>query len=250
MSEKSYASWKERVKNLRNDAEGRQKLSCDKMISWHGNKLPPSVYELGEKVLVKMKISDKKIRGKHKTFDIIKGKIVNQKETLYEVNYIDKKGKDRSDWFPVSAITSVTRTIEKERKRKAIIIKHKLVDQFEEKPVERCLVKSAEQFLKKPVLQCEEKQWGRKSGDLCKRELTYKNKVKWRSGTVKGKKTSILDIEENTEIEKVMRLSRRFAPKGANIENLEKKLLFQNLKIVDVLGDENFFLCPVTSTFW
>ena len=113
VSEKSYASWKERVKNLRNDAEGRQKLSCDKMISRHGNKLPPSVYELGEKVLVKMKISDKKIRGKHKTFDIIKGKIVNRKYTRYEVNYIDKKGKDRSDWFPVSVITSVTRTIEK-----------------------------------------------------------------------------------------------------------------------------------------
>ena len=25
--------------------------------------------------------------------------------------YIDKKGKDRADWFPVSLITSVTRTI-------------------------------------------------------------------------------------------------------------------------------------------
>ena len=51
------------------------------------------------------------------------------------MNYVDKKNKDRSDWFPVSAITSLTRTIEKERKRKAIIAKHKLVDQFEEKPV-------------------------------------------------------------------------------------------------------------------
>ena len=111
VSEESYAAWKERVKNLRNDAEGRQKLSRDKMISRHGNKFPPSVYELGGKVLVKMKISDKKIRGNHKTFDIIKGKIVNRKEKRYEVNYIDKKGKDRSDWFPVSAITSVTRTI-------------------------------------------------------------------------------------------------------------------------------------------
>ena len=115
------------------------------MISRHGNKFPPSVYELGEKVLVKMKISDKKIRGKHKTIDVIKGKIVNRKETRYEVNYIDKKGKDRSDQIPVSAITSVTRTIEKERK--TIIAKTKLVDQFEEKTVERCQVKPAEQFL-------------------------------------------------------------------------------------------------------
>ena len=91
-----------------------------------------------------MKISNKKIRGKHKTFDIIKGKIVNQKETLYEVNYIDKKGKDRSDWFPVSAITSVTRTVEKERKRKAITANHKLVDQFEKIPVKRCQIKPTE----------------------------------------------------------------------------------------------------------
>ena len=79
-------------------------------------------------MLVKMKISDKKIRGKHKTLDIIKGKIVKRKETRCEVNYIDKKGKDRSDWFPVSAITCVTRTIAKDRKRKAIIAKHKLVE--------------------------------------------------------------------------------------------------------------------------
>ena len=64
VGEKSYATWKKRVKNLRNDAEGMQKLSRDKMISWHGEKL-------GDKVLVKMKISDKKTRGKHKTFDII-----------------------------------------------------------------------------------------------------------------------------------------------------------------------------------
>ena len=65
--------------------------------------------------------------------------------------------------------------------------------------------------------------------------------MKLRSGTAKRKKTSILDIEENAEIEKVIRLSRRFAPKGANIENLEKKLLLRNLRIVDVLGDSNCF---------
>ena len=50
-----------------------------------------------------------------------------------------------------------------------------------------------------------------------------------------------MDIEENAEIEKVTRLSRRIAPKGANIENLEKKLLLRNLRIVNVLGDGNCF---------
>ena len=40
-----------------------------------------------------------KDKRKHKTFDIIKGKIFNRKEARCEVNYIDKKGKDRPDWF-------------------------------------------------------------------------------------------------------------------------------------------------------
>ena len=99
----------------------------------------------------------------------------------------------------------MTRTIEKKRKRKAIIAKHKLVDQFEEKLVERCQVKPAEQFLGKPVLQCKEKpldQCGRKSGDICEKQLTYKNKVKLRSGTTKRKKTSILDFEETAGLRK------------------------------------------------
>ena len=51
-------------------------------------------------------------------------------------------------------ITSVTRTIEIERKRKAIIAAH---GQFEEKPVERCQGRFAEQFLEKTIFQSEEK---------------------------------------------------------------------------------------------
>ena len=50
------------------------------MVSQHGNKFPPSVYELAEKVLVKMKISDGKIREKNKTFGIIKGKKLTERK--------------------------------------------------------------------------------------------------------------------------------------------------------------------------
>ena len=85
------------------------------MISQHGNEFSLSVYKLGDKVLVKMKISDKKVRGEHKEFDIFKGKIIKRKGRRYLGNYIDKKGKDRSDWFPVSAIASVTRKRENEK---------------------------------------------------------------------------------------------------------------------------------------
>ena len=65
--------------------------------------------------------------------------------------------------------------------------------------------------------------------------------MKLRSGTTKRKKTSILDIEENAEIKKVISLNRRFAPKGANTENLDKKLFLRNLRIVFVLRDGNCF---------
>ena len=44
-------------------------------------------------MLVKMKICNKKIRGKHETFDIIKGKKLTERKH-YELNYTDKKGKD------------------------------------------------------------------------------------------------------------------------------------------------------------
>ena len=84
-------------------------------------------------------------------------------------------------------------------------------------------------------------QCGRKPRDHCEKEFTKKSKVKLRSGTTNRKKTSILDIKENAEIEKVVRLSSRFSPKGATTENLEKKLLLQNLRIVDVLGHGNCF---------
>ena len=65
--------------------------------------------------------------------------------------------------------------------------------------------------------------------------------MKLRSGTTERKKNSILDNEGKAEIEKVIRLSRRFAPTGTNTENLEK-LLLRNLRIVYVLGDGKCFL--------
>ena len=71
-------------------------------------------------MLVKKKISDKKIRGKHKTFDIIKGKIVNRKETRYEVNYIDKKVKIDQTGFLYSDYICDTDNREREKMKSNI----------------------------------------------------------------------------------------------------------------------------------
>ena len=74
--------------------------------------------------------------------------------------------------------------------------------------------------------------------------------MKLRSGTAKRKKTSILDIEENVEIEKAIRLSRRSAPRGANIENLEKKLFLQCLGLCSTSKrDSHFVFLVLTSSY-
>ena len=83
------------------------------MVTSHLSKNPPSVYEIGEQVLIKLLISDKKIRGKKKASDIVKGEIVDRDTNPYKVKYMNKLKSVKMDWFPVSMITSETRTLEK-----------------------------------------------------------------------------------------------------------------------------------------
>ena len=99
-------------------AQGDQKESSDRMVLRHENKHPPSVYKKGDGVIVKLMKNDKKIKGKGKTFIISKGKVLERSNNRYKIEY--KVGEnDKSDWFPVSMITSKTRAEEIERKQKA-----------------------------------------------------------------------------------------------------------------------------------
>ena len=84
----------------------------------HGNKHAPSVYKKGDGVIVKLMKNDKKIKGKGKKIMISKGKVLERSNNRYKIEY--KVGEnDKSDWFPVSMITSETRAEEIERKQKA-----------------------------------------------------------------------------------------------------------------------------------
>ena len=86
------------------------------MVTRHLLKNPPSVYEIGEQVL-KLLISDKKIRGKKNTFDIVKGEVVDWDTNRYKVKYMNKLKSFKMDWFPVSVITSETRTLERKKQQ-------------------------------------------------------------------------------------------------------------------------------------
>ena len=87
------------------------------MVTRHLSKNPPSEYEIGEQILIKLLISDKKIRGIKKTFDIVKGEIVDLDANRYKVKYMNKLKSVKMDWLPVPVITSETRILEKKKQQ-------------------------------------------------------------------------------------------------------------------------------------
>ena len=88
------------------------------MVLRHENKHPPSAHKKGDGVIVELIKNDKKIKEKGKTFIVSKGKVLERSNNRYKVEY--KVGEnDKSDWFPVSMITSERRVEEIKRKQKA-----------------------------------------------------------------------------------------------------------------------------------
>ena len=110
--------WKNNMDQILVKAQGNQKRSSDRMVLGHENKHPPSAHKKGDGVIVELIKNDKKIKEKGKTFIISKGKVLERSNNRYKVEY--KVGEnDKSDWFPVSMITSETRAEEIKRKQKA-----------------------------------------------------------------------------------------------------------------------------------
>ena len=106
------------MENLLRTSQEDQNRSSEKMILSHENKHPPSEYEKGDTVIVKITKSDKKIKGKGKSFLTSKGEVVQQLGNRYKVEYEVGKG-TRYASFPVSMITSVTWAGEIKRQVKA-----------------------------------------------------------------------------------------------------------------------------------
>ena len=112
-----YEMWKEKVNKVLKEAKEKHKKSRDAMVARYLSKNPPLVYQIGKQVLTKLPISDKKIRGKKKTFDIVKGEIVDRDTNRYKVKYMNKLKSVKMDWFSVSVITSETRNLKRKKQR-------------------------------------------------------------------------------------------------------------------------------------
>ena len=97
------------------------KLSSDKaekkLVQTFAAKNPPSVYKVGESVLVKLHSSRSRKKGMNKYTRVITGRIdkKNMKQGTYKVSY-ELSGKQLHGWFKVTELTSLTKSEEKSRK--------------------------------------------------------------------------------------------------------------------------------------
>ena len=101
-------------------AQGNYKRSSDRMTLRHENKHPPAVYKKCDCVTVKLVKNDKNIKGRGKNFIISKRKVLERSNNRYKIEY-NVGGNGKSDWFPLSMITSETRAEEIKRKQKTKI---------------------------------------------------------------------------------------------------------------------------------
>ena len=112
------ADWNSKVEDVRRTADTKQRKAAKAMVDAHRAKNPPSVYKKGEEVMVKLHMKGKKVKGKKKLH--CKGKILRRKENRYQITYTDPNTEaKKTEWFPVSSVTSLTRSEECEKQAEA-----------------------------------------------------------------------------------------------------------------------------------
>ena len=113
--------WKEDVKHIRANGLKSQKKAADAMVKRHAKKHPPSNYNVGDAVIVKLDKSKKRVISKGlKSKSTAVGKVIEKKGKKYLVEYISgPNNKTFKTWFTSSSITSTTRDEERKRQKEA-----------------------------------------------------------------------------------------------------------------------------------
>ena len=103
-----FRRFEKRRSSYRHKAKSASKRCEKRQIARGLRSNPPSVYSVGDTVLLKYKHTKHKVP---KRYHILKGEIVKRNRRLhrYKIQYRPPSSKDiRIDWFPVSHITSLT----------------------------------------------------------------------------------------------------------------------------------------------
>ena len=142
------------------------------------------------------------------------------------------------DWFPVSVITSETRTLERKK------------EQFvKAKNIKQCNLQESRSSTNEGMSREDKNEIRQPKGQKEKTfidpgPITFCDHVQTAGN--KRKKVSIIDVREMVDIKKAIKLSRRFISKNKYAKNLENALNLRNLRIVDVPGDGNCFFHAVS----
>ena len=114
---KDYSEHETNLRAIRNLASSATRKCAQRMVAHGERKNPPSVYEVGETVLIRYPSTKKSVSKRH----VLKANIVDRKvpKHQYKVKFVSlTTGKLIEKWISVSDITSLTIEREK-RKRKA-----------------------------------------------------------------------------------------------------------------------------------
>ena len=108
---------------LRQKALNASNNAAQKMVKRELKRHPPSLYVIGETVLVRIPTSKKTVKGKKKSLkSTCEGRVVDMDHALhrYKIQYTDPVTlKGKKNWFKVNDITSLTKEEENKRQEKA-----------------------------------------------------------------------------------------------------------------------------------
>ena len=143
------------------------------------------------------------------------------------------------DWFPLSVITSETRTLE--RKKQQLV---------KAKSIKECNLRKSKSSATESMSGEDKNEIRQPKGQKGKKEYIDPGPVTFcdhvQAARNKRREMSVLDVGEMADIKKAVKLSRRCISRNKYAKNLENTLNLPNLEIVDVPGDGSRFFHAVS----
>ena len=152
---------------------------------------------------------------------------------------MNKLNSVKMDWFPLSVITSETRTLE--RKKQQLV---------KAKSIKECNLRESKSSANESMSGEDKNEIRQPKGQKEKKEyidpvpVTFCDHVQ--AARNKRRKMSVLDVGEMADIKKAVKLSRRCISRNNYAKNLENTLNLPNLGIADVPGDGSRFFHAVS----
>ena len=224
LRKEAIKDWRIKCKQVTADATKKQLKQQEKMVNRHKSNNPPSIYEVGEEVIVKITKSDKRIK-KGKNAPLVIPAIITERKNNYNyrVKVEEPDGKSKIISLPVSHITSITRQQEIEKKRTA---QKRKSEQLNYNAPDKITIEEKYQV-----------------NEQCKTiEQVFTRHYNFRN---RSKVTRSIDVNGFSMRDMAVAIENSLLD-SEQMRNLRNQLLERNLQLVDVLGDGNCFFRAIS----